>query len=335
MSFILALKNILAMSMSKAGFFRLIYAYKLRDKALVLLYHRVLRAVEDEQVFVQPGMYVTTSTFRAQANFLKETFDVISLDEMVERVERGRKVGGCCAITFDDGWQDNYSQAFPVLKNFGLPATVFLATAFIGTDRLFWPEELAFFLDHSESFDASYNNSALGRFIRQLPEKGPKADRYEHAIMDLKKRPRDEREEILSNLRRLSSVAFGKRVLMNWEEARHMLKSGLISFGAHTAEHVMLDQVSLDLARKEIGQSKQTIEERLGVSPRLFAYPNGHFTENLGTQLREYGFKAAMIDRKGWFDSSVSRFEVPRIGIHEDVASTIPLFSARVLLDTF
>lgn len=340
MSFRSTLREISTGVMGKAGFFRLLDGYKRRNKGFVLTYHRVIRAVEEERVFVQPGMYVTTSTFRLQAAFLKENFQVISLDELMKRVETGRRVGGCCAITFDDGWQDNYSEAFPVLRDFRLPATIFLATGFVGTDRLFWPEELAFYLKHSEGFDPTLYNRALGRFIGRLPEKVPEAARFEHAILDLKTRPRDEREEILSHLRGLSSVSLGKvplgkRLLMNWEEAEDMLHSGLIRFGAHTAEHVILDQVSLDLARQEIGQSKQTLEERLGTSPTLFSYPNGHFMGGLQSLLQEYGFKAAVTTRKGWLDGFVSRFEVPRIGIHEDVSRTIPLFWARILLDRF
>ena len=335
MSLILSVKNISAVAIGKAGFFRLLCAYKRRNRGFVLVYHRVIKALDEEQVFVQPGMYVTTSTFRLQAAFLKENFQVISLDELMERVKTGRTVGGCCAITLDDGWQDNYSQAFPVLKDCRLPATIFLATGFIGTDRYFWPEELVYYLKHSKVFDSMPSNSAWEGFIKQIPEKESEATRFEHAITNLKIRPRDEREEILSVMRGLSSVYFTKRLLMNWEEAEDMLNSGLINFGAHTAEHVILDQVSLDVARKEILQSKESLEDRLGISPTLFAYPNGHFTSGSQTLLREYGFKAAVTTRKGWFDSFVSMFEVPRIGIHEDVSSTIPLFLGRILFDRF
>lgn len=331
----LTLKKYYTEALWKTGFFRLMVGHKVRNKSFVLIYHRVLKAVDEEQVFVQPGMYVTTSTFQLQAAFLKENFHVISLDELVGRVETGRGVGGCCAITFDDGWQDNYSQAFPVLRDLKLPATIFLATGFIGTDRLFWPEELAFYLRQSRGLSSPFKNSTLERFIKELPEKVPEATRLDHAIMVLKARPGDEREEILSILRRLSPVSFAKRLMMNWEEAEHMLNSGLIKFGAHTAEHTILDQVSLDLARDEILQSKQSLEKHLGISPTLFAYPNGHFSNDLQTLLKEYGFKAAMISRKGWYDGSVSIFEIPRIGIHEDVSSTMPLFLGRIFIDRF
>lgn len=109
------------------------------------MYHRVLASRDSEQVFVQPGMYVLSETFQRQVAFLKENFKIVSLEEMVERIKNRRDISRCCAITFDDGWKDNFCHAFPVLEKFSLPATIFLATGFVGTKRLFWPEEVTYY----------------------------------------------------------------------------------------------------------------------------------------------------------------------------------------------
>ena len=94
-------------------------------------------------------MYVTTDTFDRQIQFLKKKFEVVHLEELLSNVLSGRQIGRHCAITFDDGWLDNYTQAFPILTKYQIPATIFLSTGLIGTNRLFWPEE--FSLLHSKN----------------------------------------------------------------------------------------------------------------------------------------------------------------------------------------
>ena len=122
---------------------------------------------------------------------------------------------------------------------------------------------------------------------------------------------------------------------MNWDEIRGMQASGLIEFGAHTHSHVMLDQVSLAEAEQEIQLSRDEIERQLGVAPTLFAYPNGNYTPELEALLVRHGFKAAVTTRKDWLKMGVSLFRIPRIGMHEDVSNTIPLFLSRLLFKRF
>lgn len=114
-----------------------------------------------------------------------------------------------------------------------------------------------------------------------------------------------------------------------------MKKSGLVNFGAHTANHVILDQVSLQEAEREIIQSRKELENQLSVRPELFAYPNGNYNRDLPVILLRNNFKGAVNTHKKWFGKEVPLFGIPRIGIHEDVSCTIPLFFARILLKRF
>jgi peptidoglycan/xylan/chitin deacetylase (PgdA/CDA1 family) len=122
---------------------------------------------------------------------------------------------------------------------------------------------------------------------------------------------------------------------MGWEEAKQMLASGLISFGAHSVNHVILDQVSAHEAEQEIVQSFHDIHSHLGITPALFAYPNGNFTSRIKTILQEHGFKGAVTTRKGNVSGETDPFELPRIGIHQDISSTVPLLQARMHLKHF
>ncbi|MCK4536462.1 MAG: polysaccharide deacetylase family protein, partial [Desulfuromonadales bacterium] len=157
----------------------------------------------------------------------------------------------------------------------------------------------------------------------------------DNAVLTLKGWSPHEREKVLEHLRSAGTTPPPGRLLMNWEEAREMQASGLITFGAHTVNHVILDQVPQRQAEEEIVRSLQELESRLGVRPELFAYPNGNVTGDLRAILKRNGFRGAVTTRKGLIGEGVSLFEIPRIGMHEDVSRTIPLFLARILLKRF
>lgn len=331
----IALKNILANFSYRVGVLNCLRIQKRRSSAFVLTYHRVLRQRSNEPHFVQPGMYVTTTSFRNQVAFLKESFHVVPLAELVERIRTGKSVGGCCAITFDDGWHDNFTQAFPILQELQVPATAFLATAFIETKRLFWPEEFTFYLRQPEVRASIGQRRVLARFLSEVRGSMTDDNFPDKAVVTLKTWTPQMREELLQELHFTCPALPPGRLLMNWAEVEEMQASGLINIGAHTANHVILDQVPLKQAEEEIVNSRQELESRLGVSPEFFAYPNGNYSGDIQAILKRNGFKGAVTTRKGCIDADIGLFEIPRIGMHEDVSFTIPLFFARILLERF
>jgi len=333
MSSKLRLKTFLSAALQHTGFLHLLKNRRNGKQAFVLMYHRVIASLHEEKIPVQPGMYVTRDSFQEQADFLKKHFHVLPLAELVHRMEAGRSISGCCALTFDDGWLDNLLHGFPVLRALNLPATIFLATEFIGTDRLFWPEELSSCLQGLESVDKSRYDTMLHLILGNAPASSE--ERQDMAIIALKSWEPQRRDDFLAELRQAQELPASDRMLMNWDEVREMHASGLIEFGAHTHNHVMLDQVPLAEAAQEIKLSRDEIERQLGVAPTLFAYPNGNYTAELEALLARHGFKAAVTTRKDWVQKGVSPFAIPRIGMHEDVSNTIPLFLARIFFKRF
>lgn len=333
MSLSILLKNIVASACYRTGSFERLRREQAKDKAFILTYHRVLSAKNSGQSFVQPGMYVTVDTFRQHLDFLKDTFHILPLHELAARIESGKSVGGCCAITFDDGWHDNYTEAFPVIRDFQVPVTIFLASAFIGTKRMFWPEELTFYLRQPEA-KAVMSQGGVGR-LPTTPAHGGEEEFLDAVVQTVKSYQPAEREALMEQLRSVSPMAPAGRMLLDWGEIEAMQSSGFVSFGAHTANHVILDQVPLPVAEEEIVRSRNDIEARLGQPTELFAYPNGNYSADLQAILRRHGFRAAMTTRKGWVGECANLLAIPRIAIHEDVSSTLPLFFARILLERF
>ena len=114
----------------------------LRNRSLVLMYHRVLTERELTSD-IEPGMYVTRDAFERHLIYLAEHHEIIGLDELHEWLHGRRQYARIpCVITFDDGWGDNYANAFPLLKQYRLPATIFLITDLIGTPSMLTWEQV-------------------------------------------------------------------------------------------------------------------------------------------------------------------------------------------------
>jgi len=121
-----------------------------RKQAIVLTYHRVIEKWDRTLDYSQSGMVVTPDTLDRQLQFLKQYFDIVPLSYFLNPTPNTQHQQPVCSITFDDGWRDNYEIAFPILRKYGVPATIFLATDFIGTDRAFWHTELMYLLMHGD-----------------------------------------------------------------------------------------------------------------------------------------------------------------------------------------
>jgi peptidoglycan/xylan/chitin deacetylase (PgdA/CDA1 family) len=220
-----------------------------------------------------------------------------------------------------------------VLEKYGIPATIFLATGFVGTDRLFWPEQFMFYLSRLGPLsDAALPEGLRGR----LPSGGNRDNEvYDSLVAELKNWDEADRQKLLLQLGKRVAQPLSERQLMNWQEAAKMYKSGLVSFGAHTSGHVILDRVPPEQAEREIVQSRDEMGQNLGLRPTLFAYPNGNFTPELKDMLLRHGFEAAMTTHKAWIGRDCDLFAMPRIGIHEDISRSLPLFEARLFLKRF
>lgn len=336
---ILLIKQILSELLSFFGIFFLLESRYFSDKAVILTYHRIIADPYSQPYFIQHGMYVTPATFEKHILFIKKKYKVIFLDDLVDKIKKGDDIGRYCAITFDDGWLDNFKEAYPILTKYRVPATIFLATGFIGTNRLFWPEQFCYLLEHFMTSKLVLSE-APPSFYRLTEEMNSfstsdRAVYFEKAIEVLKSYLPDEREEILHYLRQKCTLNFIPRQIVNWEETREMYKSGLIRFGAHTDNHVILDQVPCQIVDDEISKSREEIEKRLGEKIRTFAYPNGNHNEEIRAILITNGFDAAVTTCKDFVDYKTTIMQLPRIAIHEDVSNTIPMFRSRILFKKF
>jgi len=104
----------------------------LRNTAVIVTFHRVQDTDSPE------GLTVSVPMFERYCRFFARHFRVVSLRDLVDKLERGEKLNRELAITFDDGYRDNFENAAPVLEKYSLPATFFVVTQWIGSDVVPW-----------------------------------------------------------------------------------------------------------------------------------------------------------------------------------------------------
>lgn len=333
------IRQIMSALLSFSGIHALLERVYLSDSAFVLMYHRVLSSVGQVPHHVQPGMFVTAATFEKQISYLRDTFEIIFLDDLVAKARKGERIGRYCALTFDDGWGDNYSEAFPLLKKYDVPATIFLSTGFVGTQRTFWVEEISSCLAclHAGSLAGDQGPPSFARFVGEVSglKRMDLETFLEGSIELLKKKSPHDREEIVTHLKGYLCSEHAPRQMLSWEEVREMSHSGLVRFGAHTVNHELLDQLPLQMARDEIYLSRQEIEQRLEQKVTTFAYPNGNHSKAVQRILVEGGLDAAVTTRKGFLEHGMSFLEIPRIALHEDVSTSIPMLRSKILMQAF
>ena len=286
--------------------------------ASVFMFHRILPRKEE---CYEPEMATSQDLFADFLDWLNDHFRVEPLDELVARGGKPDGKRPLCAITFDDGWIDHYLHAFPLLKERGLPASIFLPVRFIGTNRRFWQERLWLTLRDLEP--ARHRQELISAAALHFPW-FPLAGELYQSGAGLKRllmtRPSQEAEEFVHHLAESAGLAaaFSDRAFLNWDEVREMCEMG-ISFGSHTLNHVLLTQMDPAEATVEIQRSREELTERLGSEVSGFSYPWGAASSLTREAVRGTGYGFAFTTHPGLVKDAADPWLLPRIAISNSV----------------
>ena len=338
-----AMKGLLREGMAEALYLSNLHRFCRKGKAVIITYHRVLPTHELTAQWIQPGMYVETDVFERHMLFLLEQFQVISLDELLDRWTAGDwdRQARYCVVTFDDGWLDNYRYAYPIMRKLGIPATIFLPTDFVGTHEWFWPEKMAYCVKEvTRCEEASVKgvpiiNECLGidadatGLVSGSEE--TRRDFADHVIERCKEHDSNTVSELIDTLSRsLNIVVPQDRCIVDWDEVGAMAQHR-ISFGSHSCSHRILTHLSAEDVRTELEGSQQVLMGRCKNYVPVFCYPNGNNTALIQAMVKECGYRAAVGVQPGVEGSSPNRlFELRRISIHNDITYTVPLYAMRL-----
>lgn len=263
-------------------------------------YHRVVEDFTGEVQRSIPGTLISRETFRQQLEEAHRAgYELASLPDALD-VLGGRRQArrDLFVVTFDDGYRDVYDNAFPVLKSLGVPATLYVASGYVGTDRHFAHDRL-FHLVRTvleRKFRPLYDG--LPPETSLLLEPVLQGARPAAALDVLISRvPAATLEAIISGLARQlgesPEVAHAGCAVMGWDEVRRMAAAG-ITLGAHTVNHTVLTLETPERAGEELAQSRAEIERQVGGPVLDFAYCNGWYSDALVALLVRHGYRSAI-----------------------------------------
>jgi len=305
---------------------------------LILMYHRILPPEDIRNISEEPGMIVTPDTFRKHINILSDYFEFITLSDWLERKNNNSPLPNkACAITFDDGWLDNYEYAFPILEQTKTPATIFLVSKIINTTKVLWPERLARIINYlaKEKPDEWENNSL--KWLRNIntsygfSTNAPSREQLTEIIAGTKKHTEDEinkKLDLIETHIKLNDIT--KPSFLNWQQVNEMIDSGFVDIGSHTCNHIRLnDKASNQIISEEIINSKIDIEKNTNKSIKVFCYPNGDYSDEAIKIVKQHYIGAVTTD-KGWNNELSDEHTLQRVAIHEDISNSTNSFLSRI-----
>lgn len=309
---------------------------RLRGKVLVLTYHRVLPESEQRASFSSHSIVVSPKVFEWQLRFLRRHFRMLTIDEFVSLTTSGGKLPErACLITFDDGWFDNLSYAEPILSRLQVPAVVFVATGYVGTDKCFWQERLGRLLH--ESWRSGKGQAVLERMGAKAPANLADHEATRNStrtfIEHLKKRPPGEVAELVDQLQAQLGEPAKQHPdrFMSWDEVTTLAASGFVTIASHAHSHRPLTELERDEIAEELQRSRREIETRLGHAVTTIAYPNGNHDDTVTSIAGACGYRAGFTTIAGRYTPGEDPLRVRRVNIHERGARSAPGFLSRVI----
>ncbi|MCP9901170.1 polysaccharide deacetylase family protein [Cyanobium sp. Cruz CV13-4-11] len=314
----------------------------------VLLYHRVAPTLSDPQLLA-----VSPLCFAEQMAYIRRNAVPMALTDMVRAANEGTLPRRAVAVTFDDGYADNYHYAKPVLESAGVPATVFAVSSAVSAQTEFWWDaierallgqngSLTLRLDlagESRTWALSGDPGAFQDWTVLDPfDPTPRHTAYREIMPLVKPLTPSERSTVLTSIQNQTGVDTGPtddRRPMTERELRSLVENGLIDVGAHTVSHPQLSGLTMEEQSVQVSASRRDLETLLGRQVTTFAYPYGtkvDYTAKSVDLVRHAGFTLACSNFPGQvLNRRVDAFEVPRYLVRESPLSTFRAnFEARM-----
>lgn len=331
-----AIRCVIAYTLYYTGLLWLYAAIRLRRRAVVLMYHRVLPAGAD--TFSHSGIIVTPETFDRQMTFLARHFRTLTPMQFKQSLADSSFDSRACLVTFDDGWWDNLEYALPVLKKHGIPAIVFVATAYVGTTDTFWQERLTRLLCLAATIDRIEPELVPGAGLERLAGATPDRIRLlaREFVTTLKSHPPDIAQQLIEQLQTTlrdspAVLDLGADRFMTWDEVNALRQSGQVTIGSHAHSHARLTTLGYKGALREFETSRRELA-RHGISDVFAcAYPNGDVNDPVEAAATDAGFALGFATKGGFVRHSSEAMCIRRINIHEADSRSHPEFLYRLL----
>lgn len=273
----------------KSGIPKLISNFS-KHQYLILNYHGVIDKVD----FNYSINHMDVEQFEQQIRFLSDNFNILPQEEFLYNYLNGiTSKKKSILLTFDDGYENNYKFAFPVLKKYNASATIFLISSLIDTKKPTWYD----LIDNTKFlFNDQKHSNEIIKLGEELDINTQKEIFHNNFKKYLKAQPTNKKNEILEKYFKIIGLNSMENIdekywkILSSEQLLKMQRSGLISFGSHTVNHPNLDQITEDQVEFELKESKLKIENILGSKINTIAFPDGAYNESVKNMSKEAGY---------------------------------------------
>ncbi len=279
-----------------------------QTQALILCYHRFS---QQEEIRKTPAQLLAENI-----KYLKKHYTIVALSEIARRIQAGKSLRGLAAITIDDGYSDAYEVAFPTLRQYQVPATLFVMTDFLSRKAWLWTDKLRYVA-------LTTNANELLTTINGHTKRTPLNGRYSRITASdqvnekLKALPDAVKEQELERIAQQHGVTLptlppGEFGAITWEQARELDAYG-IEIESHTVTHPILTQVDSKRLGFEMSESRRELTNQLGRDVRLFCYPDGAYDARVRVAAAQAGYTCAVTTQHGLTDKNSDLLTLRRV----------------------
>ena len=304
-------------------------------KAIILMYHSISEPdIDPWELSVSP------SNFEQQLQILQNSFKVSSVSDIALSLQKGRLKNKTVALTFDDGYRNNFQIAAPLLEKYNVPATFFITNK-LGEEKMYWWDSLANLILRTSVLPADFEitirektinysigeESVLNEYLEQLHRKWvatdpPPTKRSElfYKLWELMQPlPPDEIEQILQLVKNWTgttqTVLFPDTSLVKEEELKKMANHRLIDIGIHTVNHIALGYHSAQVQETEIFQNKNLLEQIINRQITTIAYPYGEYNDTTLNIVKNTGLRAGVTVEYNVVNNYANPFKLGRFQV--------------------
>jgi peptidoglycan/xylan/chitin deacetylase (PgdA/CDA1 family) len=294
----------------------------------VLTYHRIDEPTR--RPWLDPGLIsATPKDFGKQMAYLASHCQMLTVSDVLAALKSRNKKDlppRAVLVTFDDGYCDFEEQAWPILRRYKIPATLFVPTAYPDhPEQTFWWDDLYQALQNTnrkENLDTPIGTFSLSNAV----SRNQAYQRLKNYMKTLK------HAEAILKVRELCDeldVQPASNCIMSWDSLRKLSRDGL-TLGAHTRTHSLLNRISLDEARKEVIGSFEDLKSEISLALPIFAYPSGEFNDDVVSMLEREGIYLAFTTKRGINDiNHMNPLRIQRINVGGK--TSLPVLRAQLL----
>ena len=285
----------------------------------VLLYHGVSEYNNFHGIENFSKKHISKKSFLKQMRFLKKNCNVISINE-IEKYKKEKKIKkNTVIITFDDGFENNFKVAVPILKKLNLPCVFYISTGMIGKKDMFWVDKIEDIINRTKiKFIDLYLEKKVRFNLKSKSEKinaVKKIKKYCKSISAFKK------DKLINNLSIITKIKPSNKYsknykVMNWKQVKKIATNDLFEIGGHSFNHDILTRLPVSKMKTNIKKSIVPLEKKLNKKIKHYSYPEGQssdYNNNIKRYLRSLGIKICPTAIHGIAKLNDDNFEIKRI----------------------